>query len=209
MSLQKINDLKTCLNYAFGDNLPYACKQIENDTKLVVYRLDYTCTRICVLTPTKDTWAMKRLVEDIKYCILDVITLCIDYIDNGHDSTDSDFIEFACDLISIYHQSIRFHFQLNQFLYVVNDDISYKWIYTPSHYIVRLPDTEKLPEAVNRINDKCNNLNAKKSKKAKPKEYTIKTRIERVDDTIEQAIYKLLKATPIDVDAVVKLRSLF
>lgn len=140
----RINNLELCLNNAFTDDIPYYCKQIENNTKLLVYRLDSRETRICeIILNTKHKWGITRKVSDIDHGVLNIMALCIMYEEANLDCNDIEGIKKACGLL-----------------------------------------TEKQEEIDN------------------------STPIQRVDNAIEQAIYDLLKVKPVDVDAIVKLRSL-
>lgn len=144
-----------------------------------------------------------------------IINMCLNYYNSNPVVLDPDFIVF------LYHLENRFDrltvdFSQRSITFKRNYPESYTWKILQTNRIGAVPISSNNQD-VKDITYLCIEFNTKKNRdmsKESPQQtittstITEKTRGDRVDDAIEQAIYDLLKVQPLDVDAIVKLRSL-
>lgn len=148
-----------------------------------------------------------------------LVGLCINYLNKNGTYTDHKFITLLHDCrlrFSTFEHDFR---DLSMSLFIGTK--KYTWAFSYWKTVEEWPlITSETPSIVNEISQFCAKYNydlkmsrniSRKMSKEVPQTITTtteKTRTERIDDAIEQAIYDMFKIQPLDVDAIAKLRSL-
>lgn len=142
--------------------------------------------------------------------LADMIRFIINYINSEPAQIDVEFIQFLYQCKS-KAEDLKLDFKSNQ-MYIDIRCFRYEWHFTENNTIINIETTMAHPTIVIRISALCReyNKNREMSKESPPQQTitTEKTRGDRVDDAIEKAIYDMLKEKPVNVDVIVKLRSL-
>jgi len=144
-----------------------------------------------------------------------LVDLCVEYLNYNGVYTDYKFIQFLYTC-RIKFNSLKIDWK-ELSMSITIDNKTYTWAFSDRKTVGEFPlITSDTPSIVNDITHLCAKYTYDwKMSKGAPQSIAVETtavpkgtRVERVDDAIEEAIYDMLKQKPLDVDAIVKLRSL-
>lgn len=213
------NDLQLFLNMVFNSNpkeWPYTAAK-DGSSQIIIRTTTWNLRNVARIGINNENLAVLLCGYTLTGAVLEIIKMCLGYYNSEQNNLNHHFIIFLYELKSKY-SNIVIDCNNRTITYKHSVSKTYYWYYSYIGTINTMPSYEHNTPANVKIIDGLladfdeRNKIGKMSKEVLQQTITTtteKTRGDRVDDAIEQAIYDMLKVKPLDVDAVVKLRSLF